>query len=311
MRVVITGGTGLIGRALSAALAADGYEVVVLSRSPERNLDLPAGVRAERWDGRTGNGWVHLADGAEAIVNLAGANIAGEGFWPGRWTAERKHLIQDSRVNAGSAVVDAVSQASKKPGAVIQSSGVGYYGPHGDEVLTEEASPGNDFLARLAHEQWEPSTAAVEDMGVRRVIIRSGVVLDAKQDALPRMLLPFRLFAGGRIGSGRQWHSWIHLADEAAAIRFLIENKEASGPFNLAAPNPLTNAELARVLGRVLGRPVWFPVPAFAMKLAFGELSNVLLEGQRVVPERLLAFGFGFRFPDAETALPDLLKRRA
>ncbi len=307
MRVVITGGTGLIGRALSADLASDGHQVIVLSRSPDRAVGLPTDVRIERWDARSAEGWAPLADGADAIVNLAGANLAGAGFLPSRWTAERKQLIRDSRVDAGQAVVAAVELAHEKPGVVIQSSGIGYYGFCGDEPIVEDAPPGEDYLARLAYEDWEPSTAKVEEMGVRRAIIRTAAVLSAQEGALYRLLLPFRLFVGGRMGSGKQWLPWIHLADQARAIRFLIEREEASGPFNLAAPNPVTNAEFARVLGRVMGRPSIIPLPAFAMKLAFGEVASVLLEGQRALPRRLLDLGFTFRFPDAEAALRDLV----
>jgi uncharacterized protein (TIGR01777 family) len=302
MRVIITGGTGLIGRALAADLAAGGHEVILLSRAPGRVTGLPAGVRAEGWDGRTATGWGPLADGADAIVNLAGENLGA-----GRWTAERKRRIRDSRLNAGRAVVEAVQAVSRAPRVVVQSSAVGYYGPQGDQELAEEAPPGNDFLARLCVE-WEASTAPVEAMGVRRVVIRSGVVLHASEGALPRMLLPFKLFVGGPLGGGRQALSWIHIADEVAAIRFLVEKEEAAGAFNLAAPHPLTNAEFGRAVGRVLGRPAWLPAPAFALRLALGEMATVVLDGQRVVPRRLLGMGFAFRFPEAEAALRDLLK---
>jgi len=308
MRIIITGGTGLIGRALTESLVSEGHETIVLSRAPERATGLPAGARIERWDACTAEGWGHLAEGADAIVNLAGASLAGEGFLPSRWTAERKRLIRDSRINAGHAAVQAVEGVSDRPGVVIQASGAGYYGPHGDEELAEDAAPGNDFLAQIASDDWEPSTAPVETLGVRRAIIRSGPVLSAKGGALPRMMLPFRLFVGGRMGSGRQWFPWIHVADEVAAIRFLIENEAASGPFNLVAPHPLTNAAFSRVLGRVMGRPSLVPVPAFALRLAFGEVASVLLEGQRAVPRRLSELGFTVRFPDAEPALRDLLK---
>jgi uncharacterized protein (TIGR01777 family) len=181
MRVIITGGTGLIGRTLSTDLASDGHDVIVLSRSPERAKGLPDGVRVERWDAHTADGWGHLAEGADAIVNLAGANIGGASFLPSRWTPERKQLIRDSRVHAGRAVVEAVEGAKVKPIVVIQASGVGYYGPTGDEIVAEDTPPGDDFLATLASEEWEPSTAPVERMGVRRAIIRSGAVLDAKE----------------------------------------------------------------------------------------------------------------------------------
>jgi uncharacterized protein (TIGR01777 family) len=307
MRVIITGGTGLIGRALASNLAADGHEAIVLSRTPERALGLPPAVRAERWDGRTAQGWGTLADGADAIVNLAGASLSGEGLLPKRWTDERRRLIRDSRLNAGRAVVEAVTQARHKPRAVIQASGIGVYGPHGDEELAEGAAVGRDFLADFAAREWEPSTAAVEEMGVRRAIIRSSVVLSRHDGALRPMLLQFRLFAGGPIGGGKQWLSWIHLKDEAAAIRFLIEHPAAAGPFNLVAPWPATNAEFARTLGRAMRRPVWLPIPGFAMKLAFGEVSDLLLTGQRGVPRRLLELGYRFLFPDLERALRDTL----
>jgi uncharacterized protein len=308
MRVIITGGTGLIGTALARSLIPDGHEVIVLSRNPQTRNGLPPEVRVVGWDARTARGWGELADGADAIVNLAGANLAGEGFLPARWTEERKRIIRDSRVNSGHAVVEAVEQAQTKPAVLIQASGVGYYGDRGDQIVTEDTGPGDDYAARLAAEDWEPSTEAVEAMGVRRAIIRTGAVFSAKEGALPRLVLPFRLFVGGRLGSGDQWHSWIHLEDEVRAIRFLIDREDARGPFNLTSPNPLPNAEFAKVLGRVLNRPAWIPVPGFAMRLAFGEVADVLLTGQRATPQRLLEMGFEFRFADPEAALRDLLK---
>lgn len=307
MRVIITGGTGLIGGALSADMAKDGHEVIVLSRAPERVEGLPAGVRAERWNGRSGDGWAALADGADAIVNLAGANISGEGLFPSRWTDERKRIIRESRLNAGQAVVDAVRQVARKPRVVIQASGVGVYGPRGDDPIAEDGPIGQDFLASFAAHDWEPSTAPVEAMGVRRAIVRTGVVLDKAHGALRPMALQFRLFAGGPIGSGKQWISWIHLADEARAIRFLIENESATGPFNLVAPQAVTNAQFARALGRVMGRPAWLPVPGLMMRAMFGEVADLLLTGQRGVPRHLLDMGFQFHFPELEGALRDAL----
>jgi uncharacterized protein (TIGR01777 family) len=307
MRTIITGGTGLIGRALAADLAGDSHEVIVLSRRPERVTGLPAGVRAERWDARTAGGWGALADGAEALVNLAGESISGQGFIPSRWSTERKRRIRESRLDAGRAVVQAVESARSKPRVVIQASGAGYYGPHGDEEITEETPAGNEWFEKVAVE-WEASTAPVETLGVRRAIIRSGVVLSTEGGALPRLLLPFRFFVGGPLGSGRQWFPWIHIADEVRAIRFLIENQVARGPFNLTASNLLTNAEFSRVVGRVLRRPAFVPVPAFALRLLLGEMSMVLLEGQKAIPQRLQDSGFTFRFPEAEAALRDLLQ---
>ena len=301
MRTIITGGSGLIGRALAAELAAAEHEVIILSRTPGRVGSLPMGVRAVGWDGRTAEGWQDLADGATAIVNLAGESIAA-----GRWTAARKQRIADSRLQAGAAVVQAVAGATTRPQAVIQGSAVGYYGPRGDETITEDSSAGDDFLAQVCV-PWENSTKEVEPLGVRRAIIRTGIVLSRDGGALPQMTLPFRLFAGGPLGSGRQGFPWIHHADEVSAIRWLIEREDASGPFNLAAPETLTNAEFGRVLGRVMRRPSFMPTPGFALRLVLGELSTLLLDGQRQVPQRLLDLGFTFRFPTAEAALRDLL----
>lgn len=303
MRVIITGGTGLIGRALSADLSAASHEVVLLSRGPEAVAGLAGNVRAEKWDGRTADGWANLADGAGAIVNLAGANISGDGLLPTRWNAARKRLIRESRLNAGRAVVEAVEQLSRKPGVVIQASGVGFYGPRSDEPVTEDTAPGQDFLAVFAASEWEPSTAPVEAMGVRRAIIRTGVVLSKAGGALRPMLLQHRLFAGGPMGSGKQWLSWIHIEDEVRAIRFLIENPAASGAYNLVAPQAVTNAEFSSALGHVLHRPSWLPLPGAIMRVAFGEVSDLLLTGQRVLPKRLLDQGFQFRSPEIEPAL--------
>ncbi len=302
MRVIITGGTGLIGRALAASLAGDGHEVIVLSRAPERYVGrMPAGVRLKAWDAHSAKGWGTLADGADAIVNLAGENIAA-----GRWTAERKRRIRESRLNAGRAVVEAVAQARAKPRAVIQASAVGYYGPSGDEEIAEDHPPGHDFLAEVCV-AWEASTAPVEEEGVRRAILRTGIVLSARGGALPRMLLPFKLGLGGALGHGRQWFPWIHIRDHVRAIRFLIEHEQAHGPYNLSAPKPVRNAEFTRALGRALGRPAVMRVPATALKLVFGEMATVLLDGQRAVPRRLLEAGFTFEFTEVEAALRDLL----
>lgn len=309
MRIIITGGTGFIGRALAAELAGAGYEVIVLSRNPARATGLPGGVRAERWDGRTAAGWSSLADGALAIVNLAGENLSGGSFPPARWTEERKDLIRRSRLDAGAAVTAAVTAAGTKPRVVIQSSGIGHYGSRDDKALTEADAAGDDFLARLTVE-WEASTAAVAAQGVRHVSIRTGVVLSPDEGALKQLLVPFKLFVGGPLGSGRQGFSWIHPADEVAAIRFLIETERAGGPFNLCAPQPLSNAEFARVLGQVIGRPAWLPVPAFALRLALGEVASMVLDGQRALPQKLLDLGFRFHFPDAESALRDLLGKK-
>jgi hypothetical protein len=302
LRAIITGGTGLIGRALAADLSDDGWDVLVLSRKPTQATGMPNGVRVEGWDARTLQGWGHLADGADAIVNLAGAGIA-----DARWTSSRKRLIRDSRVNAGQAVVQAVQEAPDRPKVVIQSSGIGFYGPRGDDEISENEKVGDDFLSQVCV-AWEASTEPLDDLGVRRPIIRTGPVLSADGGALPHMLLPFKLFVGGPLGGGRHWFPWIHIADEVKAIRFLMEHPEATGPFNLSAPNPVTNAEFSKTLGKVMNRPAVVPTPAAALRLVFGEMATVLLNGQRGIPENLLDLGFTFGFTEVEPALLDLLQ---
>lgn len=301
MRVVITGGSGLIGSGVARDLGEAGHEVVVLTRNPAKAGPLPANTRAVQWDGRTSEGWASLLDGDTGIVHLAGESIA-----DGRWTAERKRRIRDSRVESGRAVLEAIRRAEDKPRVLLQGSAVGYYGPRGDEVVTEHHPPGDDFLARVCVE-WEASTAEAEALGVRRALLRTGVVLSPKGGALPKMALPFRLGAGGPLGSGRQWFPWIHIADEVGAIRFLLEREDASGPFNLAAPDPLRNRDFTRELGRALRRPSLFPAPGFALRAVLGEMADMLLNGQRAVPQRLVEAGYVFRYPEAGPALRDLL----
>lgn len=307
MRVIITGGTGFIGRALANSLAKDQHEVIVLSRNKNKTSGLASGIRVEEWDARTAAGWGSLVDGAGAVVNLAGESIAGEGFLPSRWTPERKRRIRDSRVNAGNAVTEAIKAAANKPSVVIQSSAVGFYGPRGDEDVTENSPAGNDFLAETC-KLWESSTAEVENLGVRRVIIRTGLVLSSKGGVLPLQSLPFKLFVGGPIGSGKQQIPWIHIEDEIRAIRYLIDTPTARGVYNLSAPEPLPNLAFGRAMGRALGRPSFFPTPGFVFKIAFGELTTLLLDGQRAVPMRLQESGFQFHYPEAEGALRDLFQ---
>lgn len=298
MRVLITGGTGLIGTALVKSLQDDGNEVIILSRAPEQQKDrVAAGVRLERWDGRSTEGWGPLVEEVDAIVNLAGEGIA-----DGRWTAARKQRIMASRVAAGKALVAAVAEANARPGVLIQSSAVGYYGPCADEILTEEAAAGSDFLADVCV-AWEASTAEVEEMGVRRPVIRTGVVLSREGGAFPRMALPFRLFAGGPLGNGNHYFPWIHIDDEVAAIRFLLAHETAAGPYNLTAPDPLRNRDFVRLLGRTMRRPALVPTPSLALKAIFGEMSTVLLDGQRAVPARLQEAGFEYVYSGIEDAL--------
>jgi hypothetical protein len=305
MRIIITGGTGLIGRALSAELTGAGYEVIALSRNPARAIGMPEGVTVVRWDGQTARGWLEFADGAGAIVNLAAQSLASKSLLTMRWTPRRKREILGSRVQAGSAVVDAVRNAEHKPLLVIQASGVGYYGPRGSERITEKDSAGKDFMAEICL-NWESATAMVENFDVRRVVMRLGVVLSKTSGALPKQMLPFQLFVGGPIGSGRQGYPWIHLHDVCRAIRFFIETRGAEGVYNVCSPQLLTNTEFGRALAKALHRPFWLPLPAIFFKLAFGEVSTVLLDGQMAYPQRLLNLGFEFQYPEVASALANL-----
>ena len=300
MRVVITGGSGLIGSEVARDLGSAGHEVVILTRDPTK-VALPPNTRAVQWDGKTASGWSSLLDGDTGILHLAGESIAA-----GRWSDVKKRRIRESRVESGQAVLAAIRQATEKPRVLLQGSAVGYYGPCGDEVVTESHPPGRDFLAEVCVE-WEGSTAEAESLGVRRAQLRTGIVLSRKGGALPRMALPFRVMAGGPLGNGRQWFPWIHIADEVAAIRFLLEREDARGPFNLSAPHPLTNRQFSSALGRALRRPSLAPAPGFALRLALGEMADMLLHGQRAVPHRLLELGYAFRYPEALPALRSLL----
>lgn len=301
MRILIAGGSGLIGRAVAARWASDGHQVAVLSRRPDGVRDLPTGVRAEAW---TPGDSVRLAaqlDGADALVNLAGENVAG-----GRWTARRKRELQASRVDLGRLLVAAWERTRRPPAVLLQASAVGYYGDPGDREVDETAAPGRDFLGQLCA-AWEGSTAGVEVLGTRRVLLRTGIVLAREGGALPRLLPPFRACVGGPVGSGAQWFPWIHVVDEVGAIDFLLGRRDLAGAFNLTAPEPVRNRDFGKVLGRTLGRPSVLPLPALALRLALGEMADILLVGQRALPRRLLAAGYRFQFPDLGGALADLV----
>lgn len=299
MDVIIAGGSGLIGRALAQDLLRSGFRVGILTRRPDQ-ASLPPGAEAVGWDGQSARGWEEKLAQAGAVVNLVGENIGG-----GLWTSERKRKILDSRVQAGQALVQAISQVKERPGVLVQASAVGYYGPHANEDLDETAPAGKDYLARVAVD-WENSTRAVEDLGVRRVVARTGLVLAPRGGILERFLLPMRLFAGGPLGSGRQWVSWIHMRDQVAALRFLIDTPAAAGAYNLTAPQPATNADFIRALARAVHRPYWLPAPAFALKMVLGEMSTLVLDGQKVLPARLLAEGYRFQFSELRSAFEDL-----
>lgn len=307
MRVIVAGGTGLIGRQVTKELARNGYEVVILSRNPEKVISLPKGVEVVAWDGESTQGWSEHVNGVQAVVNLSGESVSGGGLFPRRLTDARKKRIRDSRILSSKVLVEAIEAAEVKPKVFVQSSAIGYYGFHGDEKLNEDSPPGDDFFAEWR--EWEKFSEPVEDMGLRRVIIRSGINFSTgRGSALNPLVLQVRLFAGGPIGSGEQYISWIHEVDEARAIRFLIENEEARGAFNLTAPNPATQAEVGKAIANTVGRPFYLPAPEFAFNLAFGEIAALVTKGQRVIPERLLEQGFEFQFPELEPALQDILK---
>jgi uncharacterized protein (TIGR01777 family) len=298
MTLLIAGGSGFLGAALARTLRAAGHRVMILTRRPRIDGDV-------QWLARPNDTtWRHALDRADAVINLAGESIAGS-----RWTEERKRAIRGSRIEATSALVAAIMAASRPPGTFISGSAIGFYGAHGDEVVTEESPSGSDFLSDVCR-QWE--TLAIEASSRTRVVLlRSGLVLARDGGALPQLALPFRLFAGGPVGSGQQYMSWISLEDWVGLVRWAVTTNHASGPFNLTAPTPVTNREFARVLGRVLGRPAVIPAPASALRLVLGELADALiLGGQRVVPARAHALGYEFRHPTLEPALREIYAKR-
>lgn len=302
MNILIAGGTGLIGNALSQYLVRNNHHVTILSRSPERYSDSANNnLKFVKWDGKTTQGWDKLVNQTDAIVNLTGESLSAK-----KWSATQKKHIKDSRIYPAQAIISAIELADHKPKVLVQASGITYYPFSLTKTMTESSPPGDNFLCKICI-VWEDSTKPVELMGIRRVILRSAVVLSTQGGALPRMLMPFRFFVGGPLGSGQQWFPWIHIDDEIRAIDFLIQSDQASGPFNIIAPEPVTNTQFAKAVGLAMHRPSFFPVPAFVLKAIFGEMSTVLLDGQRAIPERLSKLGFEFKFPTADKALQDIL----
>ncbi|MEI6290078.1 MAG: TIGR01777 family oxidoreductase [Chloroflexota bacterium] len=299
MNILILGGTGLIGSALTNSVLSDGHKVWVLTRNPDKKL--AEGVNTIPWNDAISGHWQAKFDTMDAIVNLAGETV---GHWP--WNAERKTNILQSRLKAGQIVSQAFKNTKTKPAVLVQSSAIGFYGPLGTQPVGEDGKAGQDFMANVTKE-WEASTSSIEQIpGVRRVVIRTSLVLDARQGVLPLMALPVRLFAGGPLGNGKQGVSWIHIEDEVRAIRFLMENDKAGGIFNLSSPHPVSNSLFIRELAHCLGRPYWIPAPAFALKLALGEMSTLLLDGQYVLPTRLIEAGFHFNYEHASEAFESL-----
>jgi len=303
MRVVITGATGFIGKALCAELHKD-YELVALSRNAARaQRTIGHLAKVVHWDVKTADGWEQQADGAFAIVNLAGDNVGS-----GRWSKSKKSRILQSRLDASSAIVETIKQLSKRPVVFVQASAVGYYGSRRDERLDETSDSGTGFLAEVCRLA-EGFAAEIEGLGVRYLAIRTGIVMGRGGGALEPLMKQFRFYLGGYLGSGQQWFSWIAIEDEVAAIRFLMENENLNGAFNLTSPNPVRMKEFCTVLGRVLHKPVWLRVPGFAIRAALGEMADeMLLSGQCVLPKRLLEAGYEFKYTDLEKALKAINK---
>jgi hypothetical protein len=299
MNILVTGSSGLVGSSLVPALTSGGHGVTRLVRSPPRD-----GEPAVIWDPAAGRLEPKAVEGFDAVVHLAGESIAA-----GRWTAAKKARIRDSRVGSTRLLCERLARTSRPPKVLVCASAIGYYGDRGDQVLREDSAAGKDFLAGVCRE-WEGAANPAARHGIRVVQTRFGVILSPKGGALAKMLTPFRLGLGGRIGDGRQYMSWIALDDVVGAIQHALATEALRGPANTVAPKPITNAEFTRTLGRVLSRPTLFPMPAGLARLAFGEMADaLLLSSQRVEPARLLSYGYRFRFPDLEGALRHLLGR--
>jgi uncharacterized protein len=308
MKILVTGSTGLAGTALVSALARDGHSVCRLLRpqstiqgesAPEKShhvLDVP-------WNPATGE-LGEAAEGADAVVNLAGASIAG-----GRWTEGRKMLLRTSRIDTTRALAGALAKMNGRPRVLVSASAIGIYGDRGDEVLTEDSKPGNDFLSGLAL-AWEAEALKAEALGIRVILARFGIILAAHGGALAKMLLPFKLGAGGRLGSGQQWMSWVTLDDVVSSLRLALESTSARGAMNIVAPQPVRNSEFTQVLAKALHRPALFPAPSFALRLALGEMADaLLLSSQRVAPQILEKSGYSFLYPDLASGLATVLKK--
>jgi len=305
MRVVVLGATGFIGRALVGALTGRGDDVLVLSRRPHLAARRFGGnVQATQWSPEYDPGWGEQIEGYDAVVNLAGEPLLGR-----RWSRRQKDLILKSRIDSAAGLIKAIRRADHRPGALISASAVGYYGRRGDEELAENSPPGDDFLAEVCR-AWEKEVEDDDTESVRTVRIRIGMVLGRGGGALPRLVVPFRFYMGGRFGSGRQWVSWIHLKDLIGIILWALDNPQVEGPLNGTSPQPVNNREFTQTLGRVLNRPAAVPIPGFILRLALGEAADVLLEGQRAVPKRVMELGYSFHYPSLAGALQEILKSK-
>jgi len=298
MKVVVAGGSGFLGSALSRSLVADGHNVIILSRSVTSRG--PAQPRYVAWNGRTLDDWTAEIDGSDAVVNFSGESVAST-----RWTEQRKHVLRASRIEPTAALVAAMRAAEHRPEVLVNISGVGYYGDRGEQPVTEESPPGADFLAHLVVD-WEAAAHPATDLGIRVVLPRLGLVL-GREGALPLLAMPFRFWVGGPIGSGRQWVPWVHLDDVVSLLRFALECTDAAGPMNIVAPEPARNAQLAAAIGRALGRPSWIKVPSVAVRLLLGERALPALTGQLVIPSVAERLGYAFQRPSLLPSVRDAL----
>jgi uncharacterized protein len=302
MRILVSGSTGLLGASLIATLEREGHTIAPLLR-PHSGQQHPPGAREQgvRWDPVAGGLDSAAAEGCDALVHMAGASIADR-----RWNSARKNLLRTSRIDATRQLMDAFAKLQKPPRVIVAASAVGYYGSRGGEILTESSAPGNDFLATLCRD-WEAESARGAAFGARVVMLRFGIILAEQGGALPRMALPIKLGVGGRLGSGSQWMSWIALKDVLRIIRFSLTNSAVEGPVNAVAPTPLQNLDFTRVLAKALHRPALFPAPAFALRLALGEMADaLLLSSQRVLPSKLERYGYRFAEPNLAAALAEI-----
>ena len=302
MKILVTGSSGLVGTALVSALARGGHTVCRLVRPQSAGGEAAKEGFVVSWNPATGElGGAGV--GADAVVNLAGASIA-----DGRWTAQRKALLGSSRIDTTRALVGALTKMNARPSVLVSASAIGYYGDRGDETLTEDSKPGGDFLAGLAQE-WEAEALKAEALGIRVVLPRFGIILAREGGALPKMMLPFKIGVGGKLGSGRQWMSWVTLEDVIGILRFAIENPPVRGAINIVSPQPLQNVEFTKVLAKAMRRPALFPAPTFALRLALGEMADaILLSSQRVLPRAIEKLGHRFLHSDLPTALKSLVK---
>jgi len=297
MKILISGSHGLVGKALIKSLTTDGHEVIRLVRR-----ERAAGAPEIEWHPNEGRIDAQQLEGFDVVVHLAGENIA-----EGRWTADKKRAIRESRVKGTSLLSNALARLSRPPALFLSASAIGYYGDRGDELLTEKSAPGKGFLPEVCIE-WENATKPAVEKGIRTVYTRFGIILDASGGALEKMLTPFRMGIGGRVSHGKQWMSWIALEDVVNGLKFLIADQSTHGPVNFVSPNPVTNAEFTKTLGRVLSRPTLFPVPAFGVRLAFGEMADaLLLSSQKVEPSVFQEKGFLFSWPALEPALRHII----